>query len=224
VYQPTHRLLSLVRDVSAADPGIGVLVVDDGSDDTAVLDEAAELGCTVLRHETNRGKGVALKTGFRHLAAAYAGQDVVCADADGQHSATDVRRIAARVGETGRMVLGVRRFDGDVPARSRLGNAITQALFQAATGRMVRDTQTGLRGYPADRLDWLGTVPGDRFEYEMNVLLYAARAGLEIDQVDIATTYLDDNASSHFNPFGDAARVYLPLLRFAALASVSGRR
>ncbi|MEV4703377.1 glycosyltransferase family 2 protein [Actinoplanes sp. NPDC049316] len=213
VYQPGETLLSLVDELDAA----RVVIVDDGSDPAAaaVLDRAAERGCTVLRHPVNRGKGAALKTGFRHIAEAYPGEDVVCADADGQHRADEVCRVADRVRETGRMVLGVRRFAG-MPLRSRVGNTLTCLLFQAVTGRIVTDTQTGLRGYPGAMLGRLGSVPGERFEYEMNVLLEAARLGNPIDEVTIATTYLDDNASSHFAVVADATRIYWPMLRFAA--------
>jgi hypothetical protein len=121
------------------------------------------------------------------------------------------------------MVLGVRGFTGAVPLRSRLGNTVTRVLFRAVTGRGVQDTQTGLRAYPAHLLDWLTSVPGDRFEYEMNVLLEAARAGHPMDEVVIATTYLDGNASSHFGWWSDSVRIYRPLVRFAA-TSLAARR
>ncbi|MGX6606597.1 glycosyltransferase family 2 protein [Micromonosporaceae bacterium Da 78-11] len=223
VFQPQPRLGKLIAEVLVAAPHARVVVVDDGSAPAAapVLDEAAGLGAVVLRHGTNRGKGVALKTGFRYAADELPGHDVVCADADGQHHAEDIVRIAGLVAERDRMVLGVRRFDGEVPWRSRFGNAVTQALFRAATGRPVTDTQTGLRGYPHTALPWLLTVPGERFEYEMNVLLAAAREGRPIDQEVIPSTYLNDNASSHFGAFSDSARIYWPLLRCAAAALVA---
>ncbi|UQU62870.1 glycosyltransferase family 2 protein [Couchioplanes caeruleus] len=213
VYQPGEPLLTLIGELGAA----RVVVVDDGSGPaaTGVLERVAGLGCTVLRHPVNRGKGAALKTGFRHIAEAYPAEDVVCADADGQHRADEVHRVAERVRGTGRMVLGVRSFAG-MPLRSRIGNTLTCRLFEAVTGRLVRDTQTGLRGYPGAMLGWLTSVPGERFEYEMNVLLEAARLGNPIDEVTIATTYLDDNASSHFAVVADATRIYWPMLRFAA--------
>lgn len=225
VYQPGPPLPALVTDLRAAAPELRVVVVDDGSGpaSAAVLAAAEELGCTVLRHGTNRGKGVALKTGFRHIAETCPGQHVVSADADGQHEVADILRVAGQVAQHGRLVLGVRRFDGDVPLRSRFGNAVTGLLFRAATGRPVRDTQTGLRAYPAELLDWLRAVPGERFEYEMNVLLAAAQAGHPIDQTVIATTYLDENASSHFGSLADSARIYRPLLRYVA-ASLLARR
>jgi glycosyltransferase involved in cell wall biosynthesis len=181
----------------------------------------------VLRHEVNKGKGTALKTGFSHIAEAYPGEDVVCADADGQHSVADIRRVAESTRSTGRITLGVRRFDGDVPLRSRVGNTATRLLFRAATGHGVQDTQTGLRAYPGSLLSWLGSVPGDRFEYEMNALLHATRDGHPMEQVVVSTAYVQDNASSHFSPLSDSARIYLPLIRFAAasvLASSTTRR
>jgi glycosyltransferase involved in cell wall biosynthesis len=226
VYQPGDRLVTVLRDLRDAAPDVDVVVVDDGSDgrSAAVLDAAADLGCAVLRHDTNRGKGVALKTGFAHIATTHPGHDVVCADPDGQHQVADVLKVAGRLRGTDRMVLGVRRFDGEVPLRSKVGNHLTRLLFRAATGRAVQDTQTGLRGYPADLIGWLRSIPGERFEYEMNVLLYAAREGHRIDEVTIATTYHKDGRSSHFSEVSDSARIYWPLLRFAATSLVGQRR
>lgn len=211
VYRPSTHLPDLAGDLGDHP----VVVVDDGSGPGSeeVLDAAARLGCTVLRHDTNRGKGVALKTALTHVTSHFPDHDVVTADADGQHATADIRRVAARVADTGRIVLGVRSFDTDVPARSRFGNTLTRALFRAATGHDVRDTQTGLRGYPAPLLPWLSDIPGERFEYEMNVLLRAAREGRPVEQVTITTTYLADNASSHFGSLSDSVRIYRPLLR-----------
>ena len=223
VYQPGHHLPTLLTELREAAPQCRFVIVDDGSGPAAaqVLQQAESLGGTVLHHPGNRGKGVALKTGFRYAADEHPGLDVICADADGQHSVADIVRVADRVRATGHTVLGVRRFAGDVPLRSKVGNAVTRALFRAATGRGVRDTQTGLRAYPAALLEWLRTVPGERFEYEMNVLLRAARAGHRIEEVEITTTYLNDNASSHFSLLSDSARIYWPLLR-AAVGSAPG--
>ena len=220
VYRPGPHLPELAADLLRTDSTSGVVVVDDGSGPSSAgpLDAAEGLGCTVLRHDTNRGKGIALKTGLRHILEAYPGQNAVSADADGQHSVADIERVGRRVGDTGRLVLGVRSFDTDVPLRSRFGNGLTRLLFRAATGRDVRDTQTGLRGYPAGLFPWQLAVPSEQFEYEMNVLLRAARDGHPVDQVDIATTYLADNASSHFGSLSDSVRIYRPLLRYALTA------
>ncbi|MET7968828.1 glycosyltransferase family 2 protein [Micromonospora sp. NPDC005305] len=227
VYRPGDRLPRLVDDLTAALPAAHVVVVDDGSGPTSagVLAAARDRGATVLRRRVNRGKGIVLKTGFRYAVGHHPGRDVVCVDADGQHLIPDVARVADRMRDTGALALGVRRFDGEVPLRSRFGNAATRAAFRLATGVPVRDTQTGLRACPAGLLGWLRTVPGERFEYEMNVLLHAARAGLPIAQVPIATRYQAGNASSHFSALTDSARIYGPLARFAAARLLApGRR
>jgi glycosyltransferase involved in cell wall biosynthesis len=220
VYQPGDHLPTLMTDLRAAAPHCHVVIVDDGSGPAAaeVLRQAENLGGTVLRHPRNQGKGLALKTGFRYAAEHRPGLDVICADADGQHSVTDIVRVADHVHTSGHTTLGVRRFAENVPLRSKVGNTVTQVLFRAATGQGVQDTQTGLRAYPGSLLGWLRTVPGERFEYEMKVLLEAARAGHPIDQVVITTTYLNENASSHFSALSDSARIYWPLLRYALTA------
>ncbi|MEU4222097.1 glycosyltransferase family 2 protein [Actinoplanes sp. NPDC026623] len=164
VYRPGQRLLSLITDLLGYDPNpIGVVVIDDGSGPSAdaVLTAVRDLGCTVLRRPDNEGKGVALKRGFRHVAAAYPGVDVVTADGDGQHRAADIRAVAERSGR-GSVVLGARRFDR-MPLRSRVGNVAVDLLFRGVTGRALTDTQTGLRAYPAGLLTWLSTFPGERF-------------------------------------------------------------
>ena len=222
-YEPDARLLDLLDVLQTDAPDLGVVVVDDGSGPAHehVFAAARARGATVLTHPVNSGKGRALKTGFAHIAAAYPGEDVVCADCDGQHSPVDVLRVAARVDASRTVVLGARRFTGAVPARSRLGNAVTSALFGLLTRHRLRDTQTGLRGYPASALDWLQGVPGERFEYELNTLLDAARSGRAIEEVEIATTYLEGNASSHFRPVVDSARIYWPMLAFSLTSFAS---
>ncbi|MFC7533255.1 glycosyltransferase family 2 protein [Actinoplanes sp. GCM10030250] len=224
VYRPGKALHDLVTELLAEGfEAARTIIVDDGSGPDAESELAVMrlLGCTVLQHPSNQGKGIALKTGFRYAVTAHPGLDVVCADPDGQHHATDIRRVAERAGQ-GHIVLGVRAFDG-MPARSRFGNTITRALFRAATGRGVSDTQTGLRVYPSALLERLCAVPGERFEYEMNVLLEAARTGHRIEEVRIPTIYVDGNSSSHFGSVADSVRIYRPLLQYAATSLLSRR-
>ena len=222
-YEPDHHLPALIRRIRAAEPWTAVVVVDDGSGPAYkdVFDDVRALGCHVLSYARNRGKGFALKAGFGFIADNLPGHDVVCADSDGQHTVTDILRVAEKVhGNTNdprgaaTMVLGSRSFTGDVPARSRLGNTATRALFTLATGERIADTQTGLRGYPAAMLPWLRSVRGDRYEYELNLLLEAKNAGYSIQSLDIATVYLDHNSGSHFRPLADSVRIYAPLLKF----------
>lgn len=222
-FEPTHRLPDLVRELRHAAPDVVVLVVDDGSGLAYAprFDEVAALGADVVRYGDNRGKGYALKTGFRVAAERHPGHDVVTADSDGQHTVDDILRVAFRLRrEEDALVLGVRAFTGEVPARSRFGNAVSALLFKAAAGYGVSDTQTGLRGFPAASLGWARGVPGERFEYELEQLLAVPASGRRVVELPIATVYLDHNASSHFRPVRDSVRVMRPMLRFAASSFV----
>lgn len=223
-YEPNNRLLTLLSQLSSHLPHQPVVIVDDGSGPAydAWFQQAAELGADVVRYPTNRGKGHALKVGFAHIERCYPGQQVVCADSDGQHSPTDIRRVAEHLEQSDAdVVLGSRLFVGQVPARSKFGNTLTSKAFGLVTGRTLLDTQTGLRAYPARLLPWLQQVEGDRFEYELRLLLQGARHGQHIEELPIETIYLEQNASSHFRPLQDSARVYRPLLAFA-LSSFAG--
>ncbi len=221
-YEPDLRLVALVRELRASAPAASVLVVDDGSGPAfdGVFAVAEQAGAHLLRFPANRGKGAALKSGFAWATEHRPGEPVVCADCDGQHTPTDILRVADAVAHA-TMVLGGRRFTGRVPARSRFGNAVTRWVFRLVTGTSVHDTQTGLRGYPADVLPWLLAVDGERFEYESNLLLQARAAGVAVAEIPIETIYLDANASSHFRPLRDSLRIYAPLLRFGAVSSAS---
>ena len=196
-----------------------VLVVDDGSGPSCapMFAAARAAGAEVITMPFNQGKGRALRAGFAHAHSHHPGEPVVCADSDGQHRPEDIEAVAARLTDGDpAMVLGARQFDGDVPARSRIGNNVTRAAFSAATGLPLTDTQTGLRAYPARMLPWLAEVKGDRFEYELQLLVRAAREQLEVAEIEIATVYLNHNASSHFRPVRDSLQVLAPLLAFAA--------
>lgn len=214
-YEPGPALVELVRQLRQHT----VLVVDDGSGPrySRVFAEARAAGAEVMSLPFNQGKGRALRAGFAHARTHHPGEPVVCADSDGQHRPADIERVAARLtdGDVA-MVLGARRFEGEVPARSMIGNRITRAAFARATGLRLTDTQTGLRAYPAWMLPWLEEVEGDRFEYELRLLVRAAGERLPVVEVEIATVYLDHNASSHFRPVQDSLRVLAPLLTFIA--------
>jgi putative flippase GtrA len=223
-YEPDQQLPALIRRIREAEPWVPILVVDDGSGPQYrdVFDGVRALGCHVISYGRNRGKGFALKTGVGFIADNLPGHDVVCADSDGQHTVVDILRVARALQENtaeerrATMVLGSRSFTGDVPARSRLGNSATMALFTLATGERIPDTQTGLRGYPAPMIPWLRSVRGDRYEYELNLLLDAGNGGYSIQSVEIGTVYLDHNSGSHFRPLVDSVRIYAPLLKFLA--------
>jgi glycosyltransferase involved in cell wall biosynthesis len=209
------------------DAGFGaVVIVDDGcpSGDREALDVLGRQDRVhLLRHAVNLGKGRALKTGinyFLNSLGEFAG--LVTADADGQHSATDIVRVAeALLAAPDRAVLGCRNFRSGTPFRSRFGNTVTRVVFHFVSGCRVRDTQSGLRAFPSALLQELLALPGERYEYEMTVLAYLCRRENPPLEVLIATIYTDNNRGSAFNPVRDSMRVYFVLLRFYTSSLIS---
>lgn len=216
-YKPDIRLVELVQTLRKE--GLSVLLVNDGSgeDFDAIFAQCEALGAHVEVHPHNQGKGRALKTGLAYIAAHWPDiQGVVTADADGQHTPTDILHVIERMAlHPHALVLGVRAFVGNVPFKSRAGNAITRFVYRLATGISIYDTQTGLRGIPTETIPQMLGIQGERYEYEMNVLLKIRDMQWKVEQVPIETVYLDENASSHFHPLRDAARIYFTILRFA---------
>lgn len=217
---PDQHLVSVVR--GCVEEGFSrIVVVDDGSSEICqeFFRETETLGAIVVHHSENRGKGAALRTGLRAIRETFPEvSGVVTADGDGQHLPSDIGRVAlALLSENQPFVLGVRDFSGDqVPWRSRAGNRITAKFFQLSTGIRCEDTQTGLRGIPYRLFDRMLTIPGDRYEYEFNVLNSIAAARYPLEMVPIETVYEDNNKASHFRAVVDSARIYQRPLKYAA--------
>ncbi len=223
-YRPTPDFPGFVRQLAAM--GLDrIIIVDDGSGPPyrPLFDEVARLPqVRVERHAVNLGKGAALKTGFNAALCEDADALLVTADADGQHHPDDVLAVArALLARPDALVLGVRRFDGDVPFRSRAGNEITRVVMRAVAGQKISDTQTGLRGIPAAMLPELLRTNSRGYEFELDMLLLCRTLGVRIAEVPIRTIYEHGNTSSHFHPLLDSMRIYFVLLRFAAISLCS---
>ena len=215
-YKPDERLVQLTRELK--EEKLDVLLVDDGGQQAFahIFDECRALGAEVAVHAVNQGKGRALKTGLNAALNLWPDlSGVVTADADGQHTLRDILRLIEAMREhPNALVLGSREFTGDVPFKSRWGNRITRFVYALASGVHVSDTQTGLRGLPACAIPAMITIDGERYEYEMNVLLKLRDMKLGVFEVPIETIYIDDNSGSHFNPVRDAIRIYAVIFKY----------
>ena len=236
-YKPDQSLVRLAHALKAQDASAEILVIDDGSGSTyaPIFAELHLDGAIVQTHPVNRGKGAALRTGIEWARTNRPGEILVTADADGQHLPQDIFRAGVRaesLAASGQraIVLGVRTLPAPdageegtrVPLRSKVGNSATVGFFALATGARVADTQTGLRGFTPQILDWLLQIPGDKYEYEFSMLLRATRADVELVQVPIVKVYEPGNPTSHFRPLQDSALIYAPLLAFLASSFVTG--
>ncbi|MBS1873519.1 MAG: bifunctional glycosyltransferase family 2/GtrA family protein [Acidobacteria bacterium] len=224
-YNPT-RELALVA-AACLDSGIDhVVVVDDGSRTEAAgafeaLPDSPR--AHLLRHAVNLGKGAALRTGLNYAYCRFPeARAFVTADADGQHAAADIARVAREAMEhPGELVLGAREFTGDAPFRSRAGNLATRWMVRLVAGRRLADTQTGLRAVPRELAPLLLRIPAAGYEFELDMLLAAKHSGTPIREIAIRTIYIDGNRGSHFNPLVDSMKIYFVLMRFCGIALVT---
>ncbi len=211
-YEPSALLVGYVKELKAYFEKI--IVVNDGSSPScnSYFEKLKLIGIVVLEHEHNMGKGAALKTAFNFYLENFdlnTYNGIVTVDADGQHAINDVIKVANNV-KTGEnaLILGSRSFGSDVPLRSKFGNTLTSKMFKLLYKTTIRDTQTGLRGIQNNFVKELIQINGDRYEYETNVLIYCINNEIDIKELDIETIYIDNNSSSHFNPFVDSLKIY----------------
>lgn len=213
-YEPDGRFIRLLEELNRN--GLGpVIVINDGSSEAYDgYFGAAENdhGAMVLRHERNRGKGKALKTAFSFCLDSFPQMaGCITVDSDGQHTVAAIMRMRDRLLQCpDALVLGVRDFDGaGIPRKSQFGNNLTRKVFKLLYKQDLADTQTGLRAIPAEHMRALLSVPGDRFEFETRMLIWAVEQGISIEQVPIETIYdSKENHSTHFRPVVDSIRIY----------------
>ncbi len=221
-YEPSHNFVDYAREIM--DKGFhSIVVINDGSNEKydSVFDELRTIpSCHVISYKENRGKGYALKAAFKYCLEAYDADYVFAtADCDGQHLCKDVENVAKTAHEhPSKLILGSRDFSLEqVPARSKAGNLNIRRLFRFFYGLSLSDTQTGLRAFSYKLLDKLISIKGDRFEYEMNMLIVFHKSHIDILEVPIETVYHakedDVEKVSHFKTFRDSARVVATLFQ-----------
>ena len=206
-YNPSPVLSSLVRDLCNA--GFSIVVVDDGSNDScgSIFDDCITRA-TVLHHPQNAGKGQALKTGLIYIQNNFASDSiVVTVDANGQHTIPDAIAICEMAQRHSRaLVLGCRCFDKDVQLRSRFRSRLAGFMFLRCTGLKIRDPQSGLRAFSIRHIPVLSAIEGNRYDYEINVLLHFAKSKIRIVEHPLKSVYTDNPNASHFRAIKTALR------------------
>ncbi|CAJ1187660.1 bifunctional glycosyltransferase family 2/GtrA family protein [Companilactobacillus nantensis] len=228
---PDDKLIQLISEITSTVTLLNIIkqiiIVDDGSDKLHknIFNELTlhypEL--TILHHPTNRGKGAALKTAFSYIQNHLSDVDgVATMDSDGQHTVAALQSCVDKFSlNTDRLIIGVRHFTNNIPFRSQFGNLLTSGLVRILTRQNISDTQTGLRIIPIAYTANLIDFPGNRFEFEFDMLLQAKKYDIQVVEQPIPTIYLDGNASSHFRVIRDSIAIYSRFLKFAASGLIS---
>lgn len=200
----------VVKDVKRNLPRTFVIGVDDGSTDAtrSVLRAACD---ETIEFDRNQGKGAALRAAFRSAVDKGAAA-VLTIDSDGQHDAAFAPAIVNALSEAD-IVIGTRDLSGkSVPYHRRIANMVSSAATRAVSGGAVRDSQSGYRAMRIDVLKKVDAV-GDRYEFETDFIIRAARAGFTTTNVPISTIY---GSPSYFREFRDAWLVIKVLWRHKA--------
>ncbi|MCR5505770.1 MAG: glycosyltransferase family 2 protein [Bacilli bacterium] len=222
-YEPDELLINTIKELKDAD--FPILLVNDGSsEEFDPIFDKVKTQVAYFSYEKNKGKGFAMKYGYKKLLEVYPeAKFVITADGDGQHNTKDIIRVHEELERTNHLVFGVRNFDKDVPAKSLAGNNFSKATRSLLTKTYIQDDQCGLRGFPVRYIPELIKIRGDRYEYEMNEITLFQLKQYPMVTIPIETVYLDSNSRSHFRPFKDTMRIQrsIVLNSFISLFSIA---
>lgn len=183
-----------------------VIVVNDGSTDNTgnILTSFNQI--TVLHHAKNKGKGMALRTGFKEaLAMGY--DYAITIDSDGQHFPDDIPAFLAVLQSEGEaLLIGSRNMtQKGVPKKSSFGNKFSNFWFWFETGNKLQDTQSGYRLYPLHKIPQQFFTT--KFEFEIEVIVRTSWNGIPVKNIPVKVLYDPDERVSHFRPFIDFSRI-----------------
>lgn len=220
-YNPDVSLLNLIVEVRDCGVTSAIIIVNDGSrkECKKIFEQCLKnKDVEIIEENVNRGKGAALKTGFKYILDKYKDvKGIVTADADGQHLAIDIKRVLESfLISNDRLIMGTRTFDKGVPFRSRFGNIATREILKLVTGLNLSDTQTGLRGIPVSMCEDSLCIKDEGYSFELQFIILMInkyKMNSTMIEVNIETVYEPGNPKSHFNPLLDSIKIYSVFLR-----------
>ena len=214
-YEPDDKLIKLLEELSKEK--YEVIIIDDGSGPNYknIFDKCKDKA-HIISYSENKGKGYALKTGYKYIKNNYKENNIVATmDCDGQHTVEDAKKLIEECKDNKEtLIIGKRLRSKKTPLRSRIGNNITSLIYKLVSGKKVYDTQSGLRAFSSSLLDYMIDIEGNRFEYEMNVLLTCAKDNIKMKEIVITTIYINNNEKSHFKAIKDSYRIYKNIFKF----------
>ena len=207
VVMPTYNNGGTLRDVveRVLNYCTDVIVVNDGcTDNSAEILASFGQRITVVDYGRNRGKGYALKQGFKK--AKQMGFDyVITIDSDGQHFPEDIPLfVKALEQHPGALTVGSRNLKQEnMPGKNSFANKFSNFWFKLQTWIDLPDTQTGYRLYPLKKLPLIFSA---RYEAELSLLVFSAWRGIDLVPIKVNVLYPEDRVT-HFRPFWDFFRI-----------------
>lgn len=220
-YNPNENLRITVENLRSS--GFNdIIIVNDGSDESHLryFPDKYEPCCTIINLSENRGKGYALKTGFRYFLSHRKNRvGVVTVDGDGLHTTEEIISCCEELLKQKEdcLILGTRDFSNrSVSFSKRLMNRFNSAIFRSVTHQYISDTRTTLRAIPTAYLRDCSRIPGQRYEYELNVLLKMPEFHMKAKEVKVNANYIKKHRLSNFHPIRDSFLIGVTILKFMA--------
>lgn len=186
-----------------------VLVVNDGSTDQTYEIISRIPDIQIISYTKNKGKGRALQLGLSY-AKEKGFRYAITIDSDGQHFPTDIPRFIESIEKkSDRLLVGARNIEQEnMPKQNTFANKFSNFWFRLETGINLTDTQSGFRLYPVQQMSVSGFGFTTKYEYELEILVYAAWGGVNIENIPIQVFYAPkEERVSHFRPIRDFTRI-----------------
>lgn len=193
-YNAETTLVEVICNLRTSLPNLSIIVINDGSQD-ATGRKAKSMNIIYLEHSRNRGKGAALKTGFRKalsLGLSY----ILTVDADTQHNPKYVPAMLRKLKEENLdLLIGSRMSRIEtMPFKRVVSNKITSRLISWRTKQEISDSQCGFRLIRTSVLESL-TLKCQKYDLESELIIKAALKGYRIGFVEIDTIYAKNRVS-----------------------------
>jgi glycosyltransferase involved in cell wall biosynthesis len=202
-YNASLTISELIEKTSEFVNKNNIVVIDDGSNDQT-FELAQKAGAVVLKHQRNRGKGEALKTGFKYaLEKNY--DALLTIDADLQHDPSSIPNFFEKANENfNGILIGTRDIHlKEMPFARWLTNNLTSVILSILSDQTIRDSQSGYRLISTQVLKKV-KLKAKKYDLESEILIKAGRKGFKIDAVPIKTIY--PGGKSFINPLIDTGR------------------
>lgn len=212
-YKPNEKLISILKELK--ENKIECIVVNDGSSDKydSIFNKVKDYA-HLIEYYPNKGKGYAIKEGLKYIEKTYKNSVIVTIDSDGEHRPKDaikLLKIAEKKPNT--LVLGKN-------TKHKLSTSITNWFYHFTTGVTLQDTKSGLRAFQDKLIPHFLTIDGNRFDYEMNMLLSCPKENIDIYEEPIETIH-DNDIASNYNMIKDTYLIYRKMIIYTITSLIA---
>lgn len=216
VYNEVKTIVQVFDRLQSAKTSLSleILFIDDGSTDGTSdrIQELDHCSIRVFRHSINRGKGAALRTGFRECQ----GDIIVIQDADLEYQPKDIPRLIQPILDGKADVVFGSRFHGDAQRvhlfYHYIGNAVLTFLSNLMTNLKLSDMECGYKAFRREVIESF-EIKESRFGVEPEITAKVAKLGYRVYEVPISYSGRDYSEGKKIG-WKDALRALWCILKY----------